>query len=67
MITITDGQYDRLMKVLLNCVGASRLCPFCNKDFVPDNYSEKDAWAMYQELKEVGAYQLKSSQSPLGA
>ena len=41
---------EQLKNVLINQVGDTRMCPHCNKDFIPDDKTAKEAWKLYKKL-----------------
>jgi hypothetical protein len=42
--------FDKLRRVLARQVGDTRACPHCQKGFVPDDQTSKDAFDIYCEL-----------------
>lgn len=42
--------HNRIKKVLLSSVGDTRLCPHCNRHFVPADVTARDAWDLYFEM-----------------
>lgn len=40
---------ERLQTVLLHCIGDTRECPKCHHAFVPQDMTQKEAWAFYND------------------